>query len=207
MGVTKRLPPGRYYVGDPSHALSEADYAALMAQMYRKRQAVKMQGYFPIPGHGTGVTLAGTGGDGCFEDNRGNLYKVDAGMLGLTPESLVDPKQRVGRNGRGGQMGHLETFAGPITFSGAAGRIRITSGGKTTTITREVFGSPAAERPVSTSSPVTSRSRVRRSPSRSAADTRIGVTMKGNDGSPWTVRATKTGVHRWVKRAVAKRKR
>lgn len=43
--------------------------------------------------------------------------------------------------------------------------------------------SPRAERP---------------SPSVSAADYTVGHRKRGNDGAMWVVKATKTGVHRWV---------
>lgn len=88
MPFRKTLPAGTYFIGDPSYVLANDMYDALTKQMFYKRQPVKLEGYFTLPGHSTGVIFKSTG-DGGWTGSDGLEYGADAGMIGLVPESLV----------------------------------------------------------------------------------------------------------------------
>ena len=131
MGFQKKLPAGTYYLGDPSHVLSVDHYDQLNRQMFKKRAMVKSEGYFPMEGHALGVTLASTvDGDGSFDDSDGQFYGVDAGMIGIAPEALVEPdmKKASKKKGRGGGLGRWETFKKPVTVRASKTKLSIASG-------------------------------------------------------------------------------
>ena len=127
MGFQKSLPAGTYYLGDPSHILSAGRYKQLNEQMFKRRVSVKAEGYFPIQDHDVGVTLASTvDGGGSFDDSDGHCYNVDAGMIGLTPEAIVEPDRRKARKKK--RPGRWETFKKPIVVKVSKTKLDIVSG-------------------------------------------------------------------------------
>ncbi len=79
------VPAGKYFLGDPCYAVADKDWHGLLDSC----------GYFEdspigtIPNTDRKVLAFSTMyGDGSYQDQYGNEYGVDAGMIGLTP--LVD---------------------------------------------------------------------------------------------------------------------
>lgn len=85
------MPAGIYIVGDPCYAvpsdrwmewLEAADY------MNERRYLLAELDGMPVLGIGTAH------GDGRFGDENGNLYPVDAGLIGLVPVELGTEEQK-----------------------------------------------------------------------------------------------------------------
>lgn len=85
-GVTAEIQSARgFYIGDICYVLDEELYH----QFWGKKHGFK-DGCFTDPKTGFSFAVAGTAyGDGCYEDNHGNCYGVDAGVIGLVPLELV----------------------------------------------------------------------------------------------------------------------
>lgn len=75
------VPAGKYYLGDPCYSVPDDEWDSLLGSCnYFLDSAV---GTCP---NGLKVLSFGTAfGDGCYSDNTGRLFPVDAGMIGLTP--------------------------------------------------------------------------------------------------------------------------
>ena len=78
---TVLVPAGTYLLGDPCYSVPDEDWDDLLGSCnYFMDSAV---GTCP---NGLQVLSFGTAwGDGCYRDNKGREYPVDAGMIGLTP--------------------------------------------------------------------------------------------------------------------------
>lgn len=73
-----------FYIGDICYVLSTRDYHRIWGD--RKRFS---DGKVDIPG-GLSFSVASTNfGDGLYEDEEGNLYPVDAAVIGIVPLELV----------------------------------------------------------------------------------------------------------------------
>lgn len=74
-----------FYIGDICYVLDKA--------LYRELWGVKhgyQDGCFQDPKTELWFSVQGTAyGDGCYEDQYGNTYDVDAGVIGLVPLELV----------------------------------------------------------------------------------------------------------------------
>ena len=181
----KTLPAGTYFIGDPSYVMSDEMYDSLTKQMFVKRQPVKLEGYFQMPGHDIGLVIKSTG-DGGWAGSDGYDYGADAGMIGLTPKSLIAKPSEV-------HLGRQVTFKKPVTFTSSHDRIGITSDITIIIPLRDEWDSDGS---VSESTDIVKK---RKSPDISATQCALGQRKKGNDGNLWVVKATKTGVHRWQK--------
>lgn len=74
-----------FYIGDVCYALKEEIYEGVWG-----RQNGYKDGCFADPESGFQFAVAGTEhGDGCYTDNYGAAYPVDAGVIGLVPLELV----------------------------------------------------------------------------------------------------------------------
>ncbi len=79
------LPPGTYYIGDLCYAIE--DWDAFCKLTIKGNECI--YGEFPwktgkLWQHGTAY------GDGCYEDQEGNEYGVDAGLIGVLPIEFAD---------------------------------------------------------------------------------------------------------------------
>ena len=82
------VPKGSYVIGDPCYAVPDDDWFPLL----------KSCNYFEDPigtvKNGTqsfSVLAFGTKwGDGCYRGSDGNVYPVDAGLIGLVPVEMVE---------------------------------------------------------------------------------------------------------------------
>jgi len=87
MSQTK-FPPGKYYVGDLCYVISDAGWDDFCKMTITDGGNV-LDGYFKWKSkflwtHGTAY------GDGCFLDQNGDEYSVDAGLIGVLPFELID---------------------------------------------------------------------------------------------------------------------
>lgn len=116
------FPAGDYYIGDLCYVLSDELYHGVWGDNF---------GY--DPGYITNGTISfamesTAYGDGEYEDDEGNKYPVDAGIIGIAPVSILKDRQAPGR---------YITFTEPVTFRGTGhgyGLFTITSGHRTITI-------------------------------------------------------------------------
>lgn len=84
--MSLRLPPGKYFIGDPCYVFQDATWDRLLDQSLDDMQHGEI---FEFEGrqlwsHGT------PHGDGVYDDQNGIEYGVDAGMLGAVPIELID---------------------------------------------------------------------------------------------------------------------
>ncbi len=79
------FPPGTYYIGDLCYAIE--DWDAFCKLTIKGNECI----YGEFPWKTGKMWLHGTAyGDGCFADQEGNEYGVDAGLIGVLPIELVD---------------------------------------------------------------------------------------------------------------------
>jgi hypothetical protein len=86
------LPAGTYVITDPCYVIDRWD------QVITDTDCFETTGVHKLDGHvycGIGTAY----GDGCYRDNRGNEYPVDAGLIGAVAIDLVklegkDPDQK-----------------------------------------------------------------------------------------------------------------
>lgn len=79
--LKQSLPAGTYYVGDLCYVLKD--------EVYNK--VIHYQGFHTNSEHIIGVYH--TGDDGAWKDNRGRVYGVDGGNIGIAPIEVCDPKE------------------------------------------------------------------------------------------------------------------
>ena len=79
------VPPGSYYLGDPCYSVPDGDWGELLSSCdcFQASPVGKVRG-FEVLAFGTAH------GDGVYEDQRGNVYGVDSGLIGLVPVELCD---------------------------------------------------------------------------------------------------------------------
>ena len=73
------VPAGRYYLGDPCYVIRDEDWMPLLNSCDYFNQPIGEVGGFKILAFGT------KHGDGCYQDQHGNEFGVDAGLIGLVP--------------------------------------------------------------------------------------------------------------------------
>ena len=73
-----------FYIGDICYVVGEDNYYNIWGNKYGFKDGAIDMGVNTLLVHGTAF------GDGCFEDNKGNTYGVDAGVLGIVPKELID---------------------------------------------------------------------------------------------------------------------
>lgn len=78
------VPAGKYVLGDPCYVVPDKDWGDLLASCNYFNQPVGSVGDFKVLSFGT------KWGDGCYRDNNGNIYPVDAGMIGLVPFAYAE---------------------------------------------------------------------------------------------------------------------
>lgn len=77
------MPAGVYYLGDPCYAFHDGWHDVLYGLWATGHDAYIYKG-FPILMFGTAY------GDGCYGGSDGRTYGVDAGLIGLVHESLIE---------------------------------------------------------------------------------------------------------------------
>ena len=73
-----------FYIGDICYVLDERVYSDMWGDKYNFND-----GCFEVPGTGYSFAVGSTAyGDGCYKDEHGNSYGVDAGVIGIVPLEL-----------------------------------------------------------------------------------------------------------------------
>lgn len=103
-----------FYIGDICYALNDDLYHKVWGAADYK------DGKYADPKTGAEFAVAGTAyGDGEYQDNHGNRYPVDAGVIGLVPLELVEEEGYA-------DLGHVEETPGEATFEAHGGHFTIT---------------------------------------------------------------------------------
>lgn len=79
-----KIKSNKFYIGDICYVLNDNNYAGIWGYKYDFKDGIIDCGINQVLVHGTAY------GDGCYEDNKGNTYGVDAGVIGVVPEELID---------------------------------------------------------------------------------------------------------------------
>jgi hypothetical protein len=112
--VRTTLPPGEYYIGDLCYVLGDDIYDTIFGGNGYS------DGVYEEKGTGRVFAVAGTAyGDGAYPGSDGNLFGVDAGIIGICSKSLM------AKNDGGG---HMYTFPTPFSCRFSRGRFRFASG-------------------------------------------------------------------------------
>lgn len=83
------LPPGEYVISDPCYVLKDKDYKRFL----KDTDSCKVGGVFVDSKTGLKFAVFSTAyGDGCYLDNIGREYGVDAGMIGCIPVAMCSKK-------------------------------------------------------------------------------------------------------------------
>ena len=108
------VPAGEYWLGDPCYSVRESDWMPwLEAADFRDEEFVL---WAQIPGTEHWVLgLTTQWGDGCYGDEQGNEYGVDAGLIGLVPVSY-NPTTNYALDERGLDERGVGGIARRITF-------------------------------------------------------------------------------------------
>lgn len=85
--VSVLMPPGEYYITDPCYCFNHDTWTELGDSIRwwedEEKPVVEFRGR-PL------LSFSTAHGDGCFTDNDGQEYGVDAGMIGLVPVSIAE---------------------------------------------------------------------------------------------------------------------
>lgn len=86
---------GTYYIGDPCYAIPDEQWDSWCTSMDKFEDyhgdVEMVNGGFGFEHEGEQVWCANTEwGDGTWPDQYGNEYSVDAGIIGVVPEALID---------------------------------------------------------------------------------------------------------------------
>jgi hypothetical protein len=114
------IPAGKYYLCDPCYILEDADDWLAFLDACATEGSSSLSGHYEeIPG-GTKILAFSTAhGDGGYQDQHGNSYGVDSGLLGLIPCSYSPDRTDIEKLGK--QVEFLEetlcfTKDGILTF-------------------------------------------------------------------------------------------
>lgn len=85
---TVKVPPGKYWLCDPCYAVPDNLWGPLLDSCETFNLPI---GKVTKDGKEYQVLAFGTAyGDGCYTDQDGRSFPVDAGLIGLTPVDLAD---------------------------------------------------------------------------------------------------------------------
>ncbi len=90
---------GTYYVGDVCYVVQDKDWDGLLekSNYFNCQSTGEWNGEY----NGHPMFVASTAyGDGCYQDNQGRDYLVDAGLIGIMPVEAITTNPE----GRGGQI-------------------------------------------------------------------------------------------------------
>lgn len=79
------MKPGTYYIGDPCYIFNQSWSEILKDHNYFNNES----NIFNIKGYECAVGSTAYG-DGSYYDNDGNMYYVDAGLIGILPIEIVN---------------------------------------------------------------------------------------------------------------------
>lgn len=110
--VEVEVPAGHYILGDPCYAVPDDEWMELLESCdYFENPIGKItrrdKSYYRIVAFGT------RWGDGCYDGTDGNMYPVDAGLIGLVPVELLGSDVHALR----GDLSKIVTFDKPVKCS------------------------------------------------------------------------------------------
>ena len=85
--ITVVLPPGRYYIGDPGYVINKDHWKAFLESVDEQTRMTRFRGE-------SCCVFQTQYGDGAYQDQGGNEYCVDSGLMAAVPEALM--KDRTG---------------------------------------------------------------------------------------------------------------
>jgi hypothetical protein len=97
-----KLPAGKYYIGDPCYVFENQNNWQKICDMIRNLH--RDGDYFTYRNQKMFISST-SWGDGCYRDNEGHKYPVDAGLIGAIPSDLCEA---VGN-------GYYKTFTKPFS--------------------------------------------------------------------------------------------
>ena len=118
-----KFPAGKYYIGDPCYAIADdlwSDYCDEIGKIGYSDEEANDNGGRSFEFQGEMIWHADTFyGDGEYKDEDGLEYGVDAGMIGVTPYSLITPGPGDQATGPDIKIdgGHIIEFAHPFETS------------------------------------------------------------------------------------------
>lgn len=74
------MPAGKYYVGDLCYVMTDEEWDKFCGITIKGNQC--LDGEFEMPDGRKFATYGTAWGDGCYKDQFGNKYSVDAGLIG-----------------------------------------------------------------------------------------------------------------------------
>lgn len=105
------FPAGEYYIGDLCYVLPDELYHGVWGDKFGYETGYFTDGKNAFAMHHT------SWGDGSYEDEEGNKYSVDAGIIGIAPAALLKSRNEPGR---------FITFTEPVTFRTEGGSRSVT---------------------------------------------------------------------------------
>jgi hypothetical protein len=89
------VPAGTYFLGDPCYAVPDA----LWDDLLQSCDYFQSNPIGEVKGHKV-LAFNTKYGDGTYVDQNGNEFGVDAGMIGLVPEALIDKDEMCANHGK-----------------------------------------------------------------------------------------------------------
>ena len=74
--------PGTYFVGDPCFAIGQDNWLTFLKSFPERNTASTMDGH-------KSTVFGAYGGDGERQDDSGNTYQVESGLIGAVPQALM----------------------------------------------------------------------------------------------------------------------
>lgn len=120
--VRVTMPPGDYWVGDLCYVMKE-EWDEVCGLFFAGRDDHGCnEGGFTLGDGRTFVSFSTMYGDGCYEDQYGNEYGVDAGLIGC-----IDVRNIAGfnyNNQKEYKFGHIFKFTHPFTCTSKDGLLK-----------------------------------------------------------------------------------
>lgn len=85
------MPAGKYYVGDLCYVMTDAEWDAFCDLTIDRMNC--LDGEFTMPDGRKFATYSTQYGDGCYADQFGNQYGVDAGLIGCIRVEDINPEK------------------------------------------------------------------------------------------------------------------
>lgn len=121
------LPKGTYFLGDPCYAIHGERWQKIVNRMYDGLHDSDADVMIVSSKDGTSAACMFYGstayGDGRYEDQNGNEFPVDTGLIGLVPMSIANPEGM-----KLAECGKIVTFAHEVDISWDDGVFHITDG-------------------------------------------------------------------------------
>jgi hypothetical protein len=106
---------GEYYVGDLCYVFDDTEWGEICSIMFNTTHPSGVRdGEFEMKDGRRFATYSTKHGDGCYKDQHGNRYSVDAGLIGCI--KLADIK--VEKYNDISELGAIHTFERDFTTSG-----------------------------------------------------------------------------------------